>query len=198
MTEKEKMIAGKVYNCFDEELSTALRKAKQLCHKYNDIFFEDEAAAKKIIDELLLAEHNDGYCVFTPSFWCDYGFNIKVGKNFYSNHNLVILDCAEVRFGDNVFIGPNCGFYTAIHPIDAEQRKMEIEWAKPIKVGNDVWFGGSVTVLPGVTIGDNVVIGAGSVVVKDIPSGVVAVGNPCKPIRKITEADKLNLNDPNV
>lgn len=198
MTEKEKMIAGKVYNCLDEELSTALRKAKQLCHKYNDIFFEDGAAAKKIIDELLQAEHNDGYCVFTPSFWCDYGFNIKVGKNFYSNHNLVILDCAEVRFGDNVFIGPNCGFYTAIHPIDAEQRKMEIEWAKPIKVGNDVWFGGSVTVLPGVTIGDNVVIGAGSVVVKDIPSGVVAVGNPCKPIRKITEADKLNLNDPNV
>lgn len=198
MTEKEKMIAGKVYNCLDEELSTALRKAKQLCHKYNDIFFEDETAAKKIIDELLQAEHNDGYCVFTPSFWCDYGFNVKVGKNFYSNHNLVILDCAEVRFGDNVFIGPNCGFYTAIHPIDAEQRKMKIEWAKPIKVGNEVWFGGSVTVLPGVTIGDNVVIGAGSVVVKDIPSGVVAVGNPCKPIRKITEADKLNLNDPNV
>ncbi|WP_444424858.1 sugar O-acetyltransferase [Ruminococcus sp.] len=198
MTEKEKMIAGKVYNCLDEELSTALRKAKRLCHKYNDIFFEDETAAKKIIDELLQAEHNDGYCVFTPSFWCDYGFNIKVGKNFYSNHNLVILDCAEVRFGDNVFIGPNCGFYTAIHPIDAEQRKMEIEWAKPIKVGNDVWFGGSVTVLPGVTIGDNVVIGAGSVVVKDIPSGVVAVGNPCKPIRKITEADKLDLDDPNI
>lgn len=198
MTEKEKMIAGKVYNCLDEELSTALRKAKQLCHKYNDIFFEDETAAKKIIDELLQAEHNDGYCVFTPSFWCDYGFNVKVGKNFYSNHNLVILDCAEVRFGDNVFIGPNCGFYTAIHPIDAEQRKMKIEWAKPIKVGNDVWFGGGVTVLPGVTIGNNVVIGAGSVVVKDIPSGVVAVGNPCKPIRKITEADKLNLNDPNV
>lgn len=198
MTEKEKMIAGKVYNCLDEELSTALRKAKQLCHKYNDIFFEDEAAAKKIIDELLQAEHNDGYCVFTPSFWCDYGFNIKVGKNFYSNHNLVILDCAEVRFGDNVFIGPNCGFYTAIHPIDAEQRKIEIEWAKPIKVGNDVWFGGGATVLPGVTIGNNVVIGAGSVVVKDIPSGVVAVGNPCKPIRKITEADKLDLDDPNI
>lgn len=198
MTEKEKMIAGKVYNCLDEELSTALRKAKQLCHKYNDIFFEDETAAKKIIDELLQAEHNDGYCVFTPPFWCDYGFNLKVGKNFYSNHNLVILDCAEVTFGDNVFVGPNCGFYTAIHPIDAEQRKMKIEWAKSIKVGNDVWFGGGVTVLPGVTIGNNVVIGAGSVVVKDIPSGVVAVGNPCKPIRKITEADKLDLDDPNI
>lgn len=198
MTEKEKMIAGKVYKCLDEELSTALRKAKQLCHKYNDIFFEDEAAAKKIIDELLQAEHNDGYCVFTPPFWCDYGFNVKVGKNFYSNHNLVILDCAEVTFGDNVFVGPNCGFYTAIHPIDAHQRNTGIELAKPIKVGSDVWVGGGVTVLPGVTIGNNVVIGAGSVVVKDIPSGVVAVGNPCKPIRKITEADKLDLDDPNI
>ena len=198
MTEKEKMIAGKVYKCLDEELSTALRKAKQLCHKYNDIFFEDEAAAKKIIDELLQAEHNDGYCVFTPPLWCDYGFNVKVGKNFYSNHNLVILDCAEVTFGDNVFVGPNCGFYTAIHPIDAHQRNTGIELAKPIKVGSDVWFGGGVTVLPGVTIGDNVVIGAGSVVVKDIPSGVVAVGNHCKPIRKITEADKLDLDDPNI
>ena len=198
MTEKEKMIAGKVYNCLDEELSTVLRKAKQLCHKYNDIFFEDETAAKKIIDELLQAEHNDGYCVFTPPFWCDYGFNLKVGKNFYSNHNLVILDCAEVTFGDNVFVGPNCGFYTAIHPIDAHQRNTGIELAKPIKVGSDVWFGGGVTVLPGVTIGNNVVIGAGSVVVKDIPSGVVAVGKPCKPIRKITEADKLDLDDPNI
>lgn len=198
MTEKEKMIAGKVYNSQDSELVAALNKSKSLCRQYNNLDFSNVAARKVIIDELLQAEHNDGYCVFTPSFWCDYGFNVKVGKNFYSNHNLVILDCAEVRFGDNVFIGPNCGFYTAIHPIDAEQRKMEIEWAKPIKVGNDVWFGGGVTVLPGVTIGDNVVIGAGSVVVKDIPSGVVAVGNPCKPIRKITEADKLDLDDPNI
>ena len=119
---------------------------------------------------------------------------ILSGKNFYSNHNLVILDCAEVIFGDNVFVGPNCGFYTACHPVNAEQRNLGIEFAKPIKVGNDVWFGGGVTVVPGVTIGDNVVIGAGSVVVKDIPSGVVAAGNPCRVIRPITDDDKLNLD----
>ena len=169
MTEKEKMIAGKVYNSHDSELVAALNKSKSLCRQYNNLDFSNVAARKVIIDELLQEEHNDGYCVFTPPFWCDYGFNVKVGKNFYSNHNLVILDCAEVTFGDNVFVGPNCGFYTAIHPIDAHQRNTGIELAKPIKVGSDVWFGGGVTVLPGVTIGDNVVIGAGSVVVKDIP-----------------------------
>lgn len=198
MTEKEKMIAGKVYNSQDSELVTALNKSKSLCRQYNNLDFSNVAARKAIIDELFQAEHDDGYCVITPPFWCDYGFNVKVGKNFYSNHNLVILDCAEVIFGDNVFVGPNCGFYTAIHPIDAQQRNTGVELAMPIKVGSDVWFGGGVTVLPGVTIGDNVVIGAGSVVVKDIPSGVVAVGNPCKPIRKITEADKLDLNNPNI
>ena len=152
MTEKEKMIAGKVYNSQDSELVAALNKSKSLCRQYNNLDFSNVAARKVIIDELLQEEHNDGYCVFTPPFWCDYGFNVKVGKNFYSNHNLVILDCAEVTFGDNVFVGPNCGFYTAIHPIDAHQRNTGIELAKPIKVGSDVWFGGGVTVLPGVTI----------------------------------------------
>ena len=120
-----------------------------------------------------------------PNFYCDYGYNIEIGENFYSNHNLVILDPAKVIFGDNVFIGPNCGFYTASHPLEAEERNKGIEMAKPIKVGNNVWFGGNVTVLPGVTIGDNCVVGAGSVVVKDIPANSVAVGNPCKLIRTI-------------
>ena len=101
------------------------------------------------------------------------------------NHNCVILDGGKVEFGDNVFIGPNCGFYTAGHPIDAKLRNKGLEYVRPIKVGNDVWFGGNVVVLPGVTIGDNVVIGAGSIVTKDIPSKVVAYGNPCKVIRKI-------------
>ena len=110
---------------------------------------------------------------------------IEIGENFYSNHNLVILDPAKVKFGDNVFIGPNCGFYTAEHPLDAEERNKGLEYAKPIKVGNNVWFGGNVTVIAGVTIGDNVVIGAGSVVVKDIPSNTVAVGNPCKVIKNL-------------
>ena len=111
-----------------------------------------------------------------------------MGDNFYSNHNLVILDCAEVIFGDNVFIGPNCGFYTAGHPLDYKARNYGLEYAKPIKVGNNVWIGGNVCVMPGVTIGDNVVIGGGSVVTKDIPSGVVAVGNPCKPVKEIPES----------
>lgn len=110
---------------------------------------------------------------------------ITIGENFYSNHRLVILDAGMVEFGDHVLIGPNCGFYTSGHPLELEQRRKGLEYAKPIKVGNDVWIGGNVIVLPGVTIGDHTIIGAGSVVNKDIPSGVVAVGNPCQVIKKL-------------
>ena len=120
---------------------------------------------------------------------CDYGYNIEIGDNFYANHNLLILDANKVKFGDNVFIGPNCGFYTASHPLDYPTRNKDLEYANPIIVGNNVWFGGNVVVLPGVKIGDNTVIGAGSVVTKDIPSGVVAVGNPCRVIKNITISD---------
>ena len=119
-----------------------------------------------------------------PNFYCDYGFNIEIGEKFYSNHNLVILDAYKVTFGNNVQIGPICGFYTSGHPIDKETRR-KAEFAKPIVVGNDVWIGGNVCVMSGVTIGDNTIIGAGSVVTKDIPSNVVAVGNPCKIIKDI-------------
>lgn len=118
-------------------------------------------------------------------FYCDYGYNISVGDRFYANHNLVILDEAEVTFGDNVFVAPNCAFYTAGHPLDAVERNRGIEYARPITVGNNVWIGGNVCVLPGVTIGDNCVIGAGSVVVKDIPANSVAAGNPCKVIKTL-------------
>ncbi len=116
---------------------------------------------------------------------CDYGYNIELGKNFYSNHNLIILDCAKVTFGDNVFIAPNCGFYTAGHPLDYETRNKGLEWAKPITVGNNVWIGGNVVVLGGVTIGNNVVIGAGSVVTKDIPDNSLAYGVPAKIMKKL-------------
>lgn len=119
-------------------------------------------------------------------FYCDYGYNIRVGKNFYANYNLVILDEATVIFGDNVFIAPNCGFYTAAHPLEADARNKGLEYARPIHVGDNVWLGAGVSVLPGVTIGDNCVIGAGSVVSRDIPSNSVAVGNPCKTIKKIS------------
>lgn len=182
MNEEEKMLSGELYNSNDEQLVKKLMKAKKLCNKYNNLDFENMKKGKEIIKKLLSRVGNE--FVIMPNFYCDYGFNIEIGENFYSNHNLVILDANKVIFGDNVQIGPNCGFYTSGHPLDKETRK-ELEFAKPIKIGNDVWFGGNVCVMPGVTIGDNTVIGAGSVVTKDIPSNVVAVGNPCRVIKQL-------------
>ena len=183
MAELEKMLSGKLYDPNVDYLVNARLKAKSLCNEYNTLS-PDEIDKKKDIITNLFGKVSDNFLI-EPNFFCDYGFNIKIGKNFYSNHNLVILDPAEVLFGDNVFIGPNCGFYTAEHPINYEERNKGFEYAKPIKVGNNVWFGGNVTVIGGVTIGDNLTIGAGSVVVKDLPSNVLAVGNPCKVIREI-------------
>ena len=120
-------------------------------------------------------------------FYCDYGYNIHIGENFYCNVNCVILDAAPVTFGNNVFIAPNCGFYTAGHPFDVNLRNQGLEYAKPITIGNNVWIGAQVCVLPGVTIGDNCVIGAGSVVTKNIPDNSLAVGNPCRVIRTLNE-----------
>lgn len=140
---------------------------------------------QKILKEIL-GSTKENFLIEQP-FICDYGYNIEIGKNFYANHNLLILDCAKVTFGDNVFIGPNCSFYTPVHPLDTKTRNQGIEIAKPIKVGNNVWFGGNVTVLPNVTIGDNCVIGAGSVVTKDIPANSLAVGNPAKVIKEIEQ-----------
>ena len=181
MNEKEKMINGLHYDAADAILYAERIKCKTLCFKYNQICPEQIAQRQEIIKKIV--GKTKGIFHIEPNFYCDYGYNIELGDNFYSNHNLVILDCAKVTFGDNVFIGPNSGFYTAEHPLNAKERITGAEWAKPINVGNNVWFG--VTVLAGVTIGDNTVIGAGSVVTKDIPSNVVAVGNPCKIIRKI-------------
>jgi acetyltransferase-like isoleucine patch superfamily enzyme len=188
MSEQEKMISGQLYNSTDEKLSEQRIKAKKLCRQYNNLEPDNYEERKSILKELL-GKTKENFWI-EPNFWCDYGYNIEIGENFYSNHNLVILDPAKVTFGDNVFIAPNCGFYTAGHPIDAELRNQLLEFAYPITVGNNVWFGGNVVVLPGVTIADNVVIGAGSVVTKDIPANVVAVGNPCKVLREITEEDK--------
>lgn len=183
MTEKEKQQAGELYLSADPELTAERVKAKKLCADYNAIEYNDYQKKERLLDRLLALRGENAF--IEANFFCDYGYNIIIGDNFYANHNLVILDCAEVTFGDNVFIGPNCGFYTAGHPIDAAQRNSGLEYAKPIKVGSDVWIGGNVCVMPGVTIGDNVVIGGGSVVTEDIPSGVVAAGNPCRVIRKI-------------
>lgn len=184
MNEKEKMLSGQLYAADTDEILVKERlQAKTLCQNYNSLF-PNQAEYKNSVMKELLGEIK-GKFLIEPNFYCDYGYNIKIGNNFYSNHNLVILDCALVEFGDNVFIGPNCGFYTAEHPLDAETRNKGLEFARPIKVGNNVWFGGNVTVLGGVTIGDNAVIGAGSVVTKDIPANVVAVGNPCKVLKAI-------------
>lgn len=183
MNEKEKMINGLHYDAADATLYAERIKCKTLCFKYNQICPE-QIAQRQVIIKKIVGKTKEIFHI-EPNFYCDYGYNIELGDNFYSNHNLVILDCAKVTFGDNVFIGPNSGFYTAEHPLNAKERITGAEWAKPINVGNNVWFGGNVTVLAGVTIGDNTVIGAGSVVTKDIPSNVVAVGNPCKIIRKI-------------
>lgn len=137
----------------------------------------------------ILGKMGKEVCI-TPPFWCDYGYHIAVGDYFYSNHNLIVTDGAQVTFGNHVFVAPNCCFTTAEHALDPEQRKAGIEIAKPITIGNNVWIGAGTTVLAGVTIGDNAVIGAGSVVKKSIPADVIAVGVPCKVLRPITEADK--------
>ena len=189
MTEKEKMQQQMLYDAnYDTELIRERQVAKDLCYQFNQLRPSDENNQQQILSQLL-GKKSDNCCILAP-FWCDYGYNIEVGKNFFANHNTVILDGAKVTFGDNVFIAPNCGFYTAGHPIDAERRNQGLEYAHPITVSDNVWIGAGVQVMPGVKIGSNVVIGGGSVVVKDIPDNVVAVGNPCHPIRPITEADK--------
>ncbi len=190
MTEKEKMLAGMIYDAnYDPQLMAERLDCKELCRDYNELRPKNMQARTELLHRLL--GEVKGNLLIEQPFVCDYGYNISVGKNFYSNHNLVILDCAKVSFGDNVFIAPNCGFYTAGHPLEASERNKGLEYAQPITVGDNVWFGANVSVLPGVTIGDNCVIGAGSVVNKDIPANSLAVGNPCKVIRTIDNGTDL-------
>ena len=192
MNEKEKMLSGLLYDGNDEEsLKQERIVCKVLCHKYNSLS-PDNVDERRALLKKILGATKENFWIEQP-FWCDYGYNIEVGENFYSNHNLVILDPNKVVFGDNVFIGPNCSFYTPQHPFDVETRNKGLEYAFPIKVGNNVWLGGNVTVLANVTIGDNTIIGAGSVVTKSIPSNVIAAGNPCRVIREITPEDKYRF-----
>ena len=175
------MLKGELYSCNDSELITDRTKCKTLCFEYNSTNFSEiekrSAILKKILGKVGLN------CLIEQTFQCDYGYNIEIGDNFYSNHNLLILDCAKVTFGNNVLVGPNCSFFTPEHPIDVETRNSGKEYALEIKVGSNVWFGGNVTVLSGVTIGDNSVVGAGSVVTKDVPANVIVAGNPAKIIK---------------
>ena len=187
MTEREKMCAGALYYAGAAELAAARRRAKELCLRFNQTALQDPAAGEALLRELLGGAGED--VLVQPMFWCDYGENIQMGSHVEINHNCVILDCAPVTFGDHVFIGPNCGFYTAGHPLDAVTRNAGLEYARPITVGVNVWFGGHVPVLPGVTIGSGAVVGGGSVVSRDVPPNTVAVGNPCRVVKEIFQGE---------
>lgn len=191
MNEKPKVPINCFFQgCYNPAYEEEIRKGKEKCYKYNQLSPNDKEAKHEILKDLLGEMGENVY--ITPPFWCDYGYNITVGDYFYSNHGMIITDGAKVTFGDNVFVAPNCCFTTAEHAIDPDMRKNGVEIAKPITVGNNVWIGAGAIILAGVEIGDNTVIGAGSVVTKSIPSDVVAVGVPCKVLRKITEKDKTS------
>ena len=182
--ELEKMMSGDLYDATNNTtLRDLLTQTQEMCHDYN-LLRPSQTAERDALMRRILGKTGERFKIISP-FFCDYGFNIEVGENFFANTNLVILDEARVTFGDNVFIAPNCAFYTAGHPLDVAQRNAGLEYSLPIRVGNNVWIGGNVCVMPGVTIGDNTVIGGGSVVVHDIPAGVLAAGNPCRPIRQL-------------
>lgn len=178
------MMSGELYQATAAvELLELLDRCHDACERYNSLppsaHAEREAQMRR-----LLGRTGKRFKILSP-FVCDYGFNIEVGEDFFANMNMVVLDEARVTFGNNVFIGPNCSFYTPVHPLEVEPRRRGLERSLPIVVGDDVWFGGNVTVLPGVTIGSGTVIGAGSVVTRDVPAGVLAVGNPCRVIRQL-------------
>ncbi len=183
MTEKEKMLAGQVYDATDPELLRELNENKDRIHEYNMLRPSDSAAKEEMIRSILGKAGKD--VIVNQPFYCDYGANIEVGDGFFSNFNFTVLDEAKVLIGNDVFIGPNVSIYTACHSTDPVERNSRREWAEGVTIGDNVWIGGSVTILPGVHIGDNVTVGAGSVVVRDIPSGSIAVGNPCRVIKKI-------------
>lgn len=186
MTEKERMLSGKLYLASDKELLEGRKKARTLTRLFNNS--DDNESRTNILKELFGSTGKNIY--IEPNFRCDYGSNIYVGENFYANFDCIFLDVAKIIIGDNVMLAPRVNIFTAGHPIDAEIRNSGLEYGKEIRIGNDVWICGNVTINPGVTIGNNVVIGSGSVVTKDIPSNVVACGNPCKVIREITDEDK--------
>ncbi|GIM27884.1 galactoside O-acetyltransferase [Clostridium polyendosporum] len=188
MTEKEKMLAGKPYKAFGKELLGERQYAKELVFDFNGLRPTEIEKRNEIIKKLFGKTENEFF--IEPPFRCDYGYNISVGENFYANYNCTILDCAKVTIGDNVLFAPNVSLFTAGHPVHPELRNSGVEYAFPITIGNNVWIGGGVIINAGVTIGDNTVIGSGSVVTKDIPSNVIAAGNPCKIIRAITDEDK--------
>ena len=188
MNQKERMRNNLPYRAWLDGLEEERLACKTKTYEYNNIPPRDRAKRKELM-RTIVGKIGEEFNIESP-FQCDYGYNIEIGENFYSNHNLIILDVGRVKIGDNVQVAPNVSIYTAGHPVHPETRNTGYEYGIDITIGDNVWIGGSVSILPGVTIGDNAVIGAGSVVTKDIPANVVAAGNPCRVIREITEEDR--------
>ena len=188
MTELERQQTGKLYTPHKVHLPQ-WREKKELVAKFNATSWDYDKDRMKYLKDVFAYMGEGAY--IEPPFYCDHGWKISVGNNFYANTGWLVLDEAEVSIGNNVFLAPRVCIYTATHPIDAEIRNTMVETAQPVRIGNDVWIGGNAIINPGITIGNNVVIGSGSVVTKDIPDGVVAVGNPCRVLRAITEKDQI-------
>ncbi|MDY0276773.1 MAG: sugar O-acetyltransferase [Acholeplasma sp.] len=188
MTEKERMLNGELYISSDKELVLERKLAKQFMDEFN---FEEKDIQKRMDLVKKQFKKVGSNCYITAPLYIDYGSNITVGDNFYANFDCIFLDVNEIIISDNVMFGPRVSLFTATHPIDKDVRNIPLEYGVKIMIGNNVWLGGNVVVNPGVTIGDNTIVGSGSVVTKDIPSDVIAAGNPCKVIRKITDEDKL-------
>ncbi len=177
------MLKGEIYNAVHPEFIRRLEATRELLWEFNNLNPSKKEDLRAIFRRIV--EDCGEFFHINQPFRCDYGCNIHIGNNFFANFNLTILDEAPVTIGDNVFIGPNVSIYTACHPIEANVRNTGVEWAEPVTIGNSVWIGGSATILPGVTIGDNCVIGAGSVVTKDVPANTVVGGNPARVIKRI-------------
>lgn len=177
LSERQKMLSQQWFNPRDPELTAARVRAKKLCRELNQCTPEAFKAAQQIARQLFAKVQG---CYLEPDFYCDYGFNIELGARFYANHHCVMLDAAPIWIGDDVMLGPAVQIYTVTHPLDAALRQSGIEQAKPIQIGHRVWIGGGAIILPGVTIGEDAVIAAGSVVTKDVPAGTVVKGNPAR------------------
>lgn len=186
MSEREKMLAGELYTPADKQLQNDRLAAQSLTFQINQLP-PTEIEARNAFSRLF---GKSSSLQIEPPFYCDYGYNIEIGENFFSNYHCTILDCAKVVIGNNVMFAPNVSLFTAAHPIDPEKRRSGIEFALPITIGNNVWIGGNTVVMPNVRIGHNVVIGAGSVVTHDIPDNCIAVGNPCRVLRTLNENDQ--------
>ena len=184
-SEKQKMLAGELYYALDKELTQDRIQTRLLLKELNDSGEDEGTKRRDILKELIPNKGKNVY--IQPPFYCDYGYNMVVGKNVYFNFNCVVLDATLVKIGSRTLIGPNVQLYTATHPMNAKERASLQESARPISIGEDVWIGGSTVVCPGVIIGDRTVIGAGSVVTKDLPADVFAAGNPCKIIRELEQ-----------